>query len=75
MVTKKDESAVVAIRPEQCDQEQERAMERFWQAADRIRERTADMDPDAELPFITDVVEEVRRERYERAQRKAQNGR
>jgi hypothetical protein len=33
------------------------------------------MDPDAELPFITDVVEEVRRERYERAQRKAQNGR
>jgi len=78
MVTKKDEPVAVAIRREQCnqtEQERDRAMERFWRAADCIRERTADMDPEAELQFITDVVEEVRRERYERAQRKAQNGR
>jgi hypothetical protein len=75
MVTKKDQPVAVVTRPDQCDEERDRTMERFWRAADRIRERTADVDPEAELQFITDTVEEVRRERYERAQRKAQNGR
>ena len=78
MVTPKDITLAVMTGPEQDDpieQPRDRTMERFWRAADRIRERTADLDPEAELPFITDVVAEVRRERYERAQRKAQNGR
>lgn len=48
--------------------------ERFWRTVDRIRERNADKDPDAELAFITEVVEEVRQERHEREQRTKGDG-
>lgn len=64
----------VIERPESdaiSEEERRQAMERFWQTADQIRERNAGMDPDEEFAFITEVVEEVRQERYERAQREA----
>jgi PHD/YefM family antitoxin component YafN of YafNO toxin-antitoxin module len=44
----------------------ERAWQRFWAAVDRIQERNADKDPDEVYRDVTEVVEEVRRERYER---------
>lgn len=55
---------------ERCDTEA-----RFWQTVDRIRERNADKDPDEELNFITDVVEEVRQERHEADRRKTEGRR
>lgn len=42
------------------------ARERVWQAAERIGRRNRDRTPDEILAAVTDVVEEVRRERYER---------
>ena len=67
----------VVISPEANDQltEQQQRRERFWQTVDQIRDRNADKDPDEELAFITQVVEEVRQERYEREQREAQGDR
>ena len=52
-------------------EERAAAMARFWQTVDRIRARNADKDPDEEQAFISEVVEEVRQERYERAQGEA----
>jgi hypothetical protein len=40
--------------------------QRFWQTVEQIRARNADKDPDEVLREVTEVVEEVRRERYER---------
>ena len=67
----------VVISPEANDQltEQQQRRERFWQTVDQIRDRNADKDPDEEMAFITQVVEEVRQERYEREQREAQGDR
>jgi hypothetical protein len=48
------------------DQDREAAWQRFWAAVDRIQERNADKDPDEVYRDVTEVVEEVRRERYER---------
>jgi hypothetical protein len=48
---------------------------RFWQTVDRIREKNADKDPDEELPYITEIVEETRRDRYEQRQREAHDRR
>ncbi len=43
--------------------------ERFWRAIERIGARNADKDPDEVLRDVTEVVEEVRQERYERERR------
>lgn len=70
-------SATATVLPEQdgrLDEEQE-SRDRFWQAVERIRERNKDKDPDEVLAFVTQVVEEVRQERYEREQREAEGGR
>ena len=50
----------------QPDNDREQAWRRFWAAVDRIRERNADKDPDEVCRDVTEVVEEVRQERYER---------
>ncbi len=74
VVEKKGKPVAVVVSPEAYERliEQEaRAKERFWQAAERIRERNKAKDPDAELAYITQVVEEVRQERYERKQAEA----
>ena len=73
VVEKKGKPVAVVISPEAHEQltQQDAPWERFWQAVDRIRERNADKDPDAVLADVTQVVEEVRQERYER-ERKAQ---
>lgn len=48
----------------------EQAWEQMWETIDRIRARNADMDPDEVMRIVTEIVEEVRQEHYERAQRK-----
>jgi hypothetical protein len=57
------------------EEERQEAMQRFWEVVERIGERNADKDPDEEMAFITEVVEEVRQEHYERAQRQDQKRR
>lgn len=49
--------------------------ESFWRVAERIGERNRDLDPDYVLAVVTEEVEAVRQERYEREQRKAANRR
>jgi hypothetical protein len=77
-MAKRGKPAAVLPRPETeglSDQERQQVMERFWQAVERIGERNADKDPDEELAFITEVVEEARQEHYERARREAEERR
>jgi hypothetical protein len=57
------------------DDARQQVMERFWAAVERIQERNRDLDPEAELAFITEVVEEVRQEMYDQEQAQAANGR
>jgi len=48
------------------DDYREQAWQRFWATVDRIRERNVDKDADEVYRDVTEVVEEVRQERYER---------
>jgi hypothetical protein len=60
MIQKTNKSVAVDVREE--------ARERFWKAVEEIGERNADKDPDEVLRVVTEVVEEVRQERYAREQ-------
>jgi prevent-host-death family protein len=60
---------VVVISPEEFERYRQQRIEEAWQAIDRMRERNAHLDPDEVLAEVTEVVEEVRRERYEAEQR------
>ncbi len=75
----KQPSGVGIVDPEIDEQrpadEARQARNRFWQAAERIGERNRDKDPDEDLAFITQVVEEVRQERHVRSQSEPQGGR
>lgn len=64
--------AEVAASAEACKQvelQPDEARERFWNVVQEIRERNADKDPDEVLREVTEVVEEVCQEHYERARR------
>ena len=78
MAENKTYRATAAVEPDACEQlelQRQRLMDRYRRAAERISEHNADKDPDEELAFITEVVEEVRQEQYERAKAQAKNGR
>ncbi|HUG16517.1 MAG TPA: type II toxin-antitoxin system prevent-host-death family antitoxin [Thermomicrobiales bacterium] len=55
----------VVITPDQFQQLQQIQRERTWRALDELRERNAGEDPDEVLKFVTEIVDEVRRERRE----------
>ncbi len=78
-MSEKTEPAAVVDVPEAeawLDGEEARqAREQFRRTIERIGERNKDKDPDEEMAFITEIVEEVRQERYERKQRGAEDGR
>jgi hypothetical protein len=59
----------------QLESELREKRDRFWRAVEEIGASNRDGDFDEELAFITQVVEEVRQEHYERAQREAKDGR
>ena len=67
--TSKSVEAVVSKACEPIDQERDEIRERFWQAVEQIGERNADSDPDEAMRLVTEVVEEVRQEQYERTRR------
>lgn len=76
MAAERSKPVAVVDNPE-ADEEirrQEELKELYRRAAERMSERNRDLDPEAELAFITDVVEEVRQERYDREQAQATNG-
>ena len=67
-------SVVTLPGDERSDPRRQQQWERFWQAVDRVRERNADKDPDEVYRIVTEAVEEVRQEHYEREQRAAKRG-
>lgn len=78
MVQKKGKPVAAMTSPEafeHIEQQQEDGKQRFWRTADRIRERNAEKDPEEEFAFITGVVEEVRQEHHDAAQRKTKDRR
>lgn len=44
---------------------------RFWSTVEMMQARNADEDPDEMLHFITEIVDEVRQERYEKQRQDA----
>lgn len=56
----------VVISPEQFEHYGELSKEDFFRIVDEIRRDNQDKDPDEVLRDVTEIVEEVRQERYER---------
>lgn len=71
IVERKGKPVAVWISPEQfqkLEEYQQQAKERFFRAVDEVQRLNADEDPDAVLRDVTEIVEQVRRERYEQRQ-------
>src|SRR3712207_6360363 len=68
IVERKGRPMAVLISPEQWQQYQDDARNRFFDAVDRLQERNRDADPEQVLRDVTEAVEEVRRERYDERQ-------
>ena len=66
IVERKGKPVAVLISPEQWERYQQQTKDRLFEAIDRLQERNRDADPDEVERDVTEVVEEVRRERYER---------
>lgn len=70
IVEKKGKPVAVMISPEQFETVQ-KDDEWLWQVVDHIRARNVDKNPDEVLRDVTEVVEEVRQERYDRRHKEA----
>ena len=71
-MTKNDKPLTEIGRSEprtQGEAARDEALERFREVAERIGARNADKDPGEVMRIVTEVVEEVRQEHYERRQR------
>jgi len=66
IVERKGKPMAVLISPEQFERYQDQVMKRFDRALDELDRRNAGQDPDELLRDVTDIVEEVRQQRYER---------
>lgn len=66
VVEREGKPVVVMISLEQYDLFQAQTKERFFQAVEELHRRNAGADPDEVLRYVTEIVEEVRQERYER---------
>ena len=66
IVEKKGKPFAVMISPEDFERLQELARERLFETVREIREANKDADPDAVLSDVTEAVEAVRQEEYER---------
>lgn len=65
IVEKKGKPVAVVISPEQYEAMQKEE-ERLWRVVDQIRARNADNDPDDVFQDITTIVDEVRKNRYDK---------
>lgn len=75
MESKRAPGAVVGPEAEEELERERQLLGRFWRAIEEIGERNKDEDPDEVMRIVTEVVEEVRQEHYERERREAQGGR
>ena len=66
IVEHKGKPVAVLISPEQWERYQQQTKDRLFEAIDRLQERNRDADPEEVEREVSEVVEEVRRERYER---------
>src|SRR5215210_7109902 len=66
IVEKKGRPFAVLISPEDFERFQAIAKERFFETAREIQEGNKDADPDEVLRDVTEAVEAVRQEEYER---------
>lgn len=69
IVEQQGKPLAVIITPQQWEDYLKLTLERLGETLDRIRERNRDPDPEEVERDIAQVVEEVRRERYEQRQR------
>lgn len=69
MVQKKGKTVAVIISPDEYEAFRRDRDARAWATVEAIGARQAGADPDAVLAEVTAIVEEVRRERYERRPR------
>ena len=66
IVERKGKPVAVVINPEEYEQYKKLQKERFFSTVDRIQERNKDYDPDEVLRDVTEAVEEVRQEAYDK---------
>jgi prevent-host-death family protein len=69
IIEQKDLPMGVLISLEQFEQYEafrKAEKERFWQVVSQIQDRQKDEDPEETLRFVTEIVEEVRQERYDK---------
>lgn len=71
MVQNANASRMDIVDDEMCERvarRQAEDRERFWEIVEEVRARNADKDPDEVYRVVTEIVEEVRQERYEQEQ-------
>jgi prevent-host-death family protein len=66
IVEKKGKPFAVVISPEDYERYQELARERLFETIREVRKANERVDPDRVLADVTEAVEAVRQERYER---------
>lgn len=68
VVARKGKPFAVLISPEQYARYEQQVVERLRQTVNEFQRLNADIDPEQGFCDVTDIVAEVRRERYEREQ-------
>lgn len=69
IVERKGKPVAVLISPEQYERYERYVMEQLRKTVDELRRLNADIDPDEGFRDVSAIVEEVRREQYEREHR------
>lgn len=73
VIEKKGRPFAVVISPEEYENYKKVAKKRFFEIVNKIQAKNKGVDPDKVLKDVTEVVEEVRQERYEK-QKQASSG-
>jgi prevent-host-death family protein len=73
VIEKNGKPVAVLISPQQWEKLRQVIRDEAWETIERVAERNADKDPDEIYQFVTEIVEEVRQERYEKEQAARQN--
>jgi prevent-host-death family protein len=66
VVEQNGEAVAVVISPEEFARFRQSEEDGWWTSIQRVKERNADRDPDEVFREVTDLVEEVRRDRRAR---------
>ena len=69
VIERKGKPFTVMMSPDEYERYKKVVDKEFWKTVEEIQAKNADKDPDDIYREVTKVVEEVRRERYEREQK------